>query len=85
MFFGFDINHLPLKFSSGFLLVFFSTVKSLILELVDLAIMSKEPKTGSLLKPFNGISIFDCPDAIQTSPIRTFLKVTVCLIELTEN
>src|SRR5687767_258794 len=42
----------------------------------DLSMASLDPMTGCPLNPFIGISIFDCPEQSQTSPIRTLLSVT---------
>jgi hypothetical protein len=39
--------------------------------------ISCDPKTGSPKKPSKGISIFDCPDANQTSPNKIFFMILV--------
>src|SRR5690349_12778636 len=50
------------------------TVINRIFLLDDLRMASLDPIMGCPLKPFKGISIFDCPLQSQTSPMRTFFR-----------
>ena len=43
---------------------------------LDFKVALLEPITGWPLKPFTGISIFDWPEEIQTSPISTLFNLT---------
>src|SRR5574344_2503449 len=44
------------------------------LYLLAIAIVSLAPRMGQFVNPFNGISILDCPEQNQTSPMSIFVN-----------
>ena len=44
------------------------------LYLLAIAIVSLAPRMGQFVNPFNGISMLDCPEQNQTSPMSIFVN-----------
>ena len=69
--------HLPSTFSTGFVWPFFGMVAMRTKRFsLAVAMISLLPSTGQFQKPLSGISMFDCPDANQTSPMSTRERTT---------
>src|SRR5665647_1681065 len=74
---GEEICHDPLQSFWGVVVLFFSTVNRRRLGYKPLSpIVWLAPITGEPQTPVNVISILDCPEHSQTSPISTLLIVT---------